>query len=346
MRLSAKSAAILTLLAITMGLSACSSSGKSKDKFAYVEEPVETLYLSALDRLERKRYEEAIVYFGEVERQHPYSAWARRAMLMTAFSQYQQNDYEEALENIQRFIDIHPGNKDAPYAYYLRAMCHYERIRDVGRDQDITLNALNALTDVVNRYPDTEYARDARLKLDLTHDHLAGKEMDVGRWYLKRNQHVGAINRFDTVVKQYQTTSHVPEALHRLVESYLELGLYDEAKRHAAILGYNYKGSRWYGDTYALFEKRNVKPLLASEAKQVAEQIDAPRPLSPVDGSATAPTPSVIGDAIAPPSDLPTDLPIEDVARAPERVVDAVKDISGETASQPVIETNPDDWEK
>lgn len=219
---------------------------------------METLYASATRELERKRFEEAIAYFEEVERQHPYSAWARRAMLMKAFAYYQGNDYEEAVEALDQFIALHPGNKDAPYAYYLKAMCYYERIRDVGRDQEYTNNAVAALNDVIRRYPNTEYARDARLKLDLTFDHLAGKEMYVGRFYLKQNKHIAAINRFKKVITDYQTTSHVPEALHRLVEAYLELGIVDEARAAAAVLGHNYPGSVWYQDSFRLFERRGL----------------------------------------------------------------------------------------
>jgi outer membrane protein assembly factor BamD len=239
-------------------LSACGGGSTEDERFAYVEQPVETLYALGAERMERKRYDEAILYFEEVERQHPYSAWARRAMLMTAYAQYLTNDYEGSLAQIERFLAIHPGNKDAAYAYYLKAMNHYERIRDIGRDQDITKQALASLEDVVRRYPETSYARDAALKLDLTRDHLAGKEMDVGRWYLRQGQHVAALGRFNSVLTNYQTTSHVPEALHRSVEAYLQMGVVPEARRHAAVLGYNYPGSRWYEDTYALFQRRHL----------------------------------------------------------------------------------------
>ncbi len=246
----------LGVFAACVALAACGSS--KKEKFAYVERPVETLYAEATRELERNRYDKAIAFFEEVERQHPYSAWARRSMLMKAFAYYQGNDYEEAVEALDQFIALHPGNKDAPYAYYLKAMCHYERIRDVGRDQEYTDNAVASLTDVVRRYPNTEYARDARLKLDLTYDHLAGKEMYIGRFYLKNNKHIAAINRFKLVVEKYQTTNHVPEALHRLVEAYLEIGIIDEALAAAAVLGHNYPGSRWYQDTYRLFEDHDL----------------------------------------------------------------------------------------
>lgn len=245
------------LLALASALAACGSSG-GKAKFAYVERPVEQLYSSATRELERKRYDRAIAFFEEVERQHPYSSWARRSMLMKAFAYYQGNDYDEAVQAVDQFVALHPGNKDAAYAFYLKAMCHYERIRDVGRDQEFTDNAVAALTDVIRRYPDTEYAIDARLKLDLTYDHLAGKEMYIGRFYLRENKHIAAINRFKKVVDEYQTTSHAPEALHRLVEAYMELGILDEARAAAAVLGHNYPGSRWYRDAYRLFEDRDV----------------------------------------------------------------------------------------
>lgn len=250
---------VLLATAGLAALSACASSTSDQEKFAYVEQPVELLYAEGAEKLERKRYDEAVLFFEEVERQHPYSAWARRSMLMTAYAQYRQNDYEDSLASVDRFLAIHPGNKDAAYAYYLRAMSNYERIRDVGRDQDMTKAALAALTDVVRRYPDTAYASDARLKLDLTRDHLAGKEMEVGRYYLKRGQHVAALGRFNTVLNEYGTTSQVPEALHRAVESYLQMGVVPEAKRHAALLGFNYPGSQWYQDTYRLFKQRDLE---------------------------------------------------------------------------------------
>lgn len=252
----------MLLAGCALTLAACSSLGaRGDERFAYVEEPVEVLYANGAKALKRRRYDEAILYFEEVERQHPYSAWARRAMLMTAYSQYLTNDYDASTESLDRFISIHPGNKDAAYAYYLKAMNYYERIRDVGRDQDITIKALNALEDVSRRYPDTEYARDARLKLDLTRDHLAGKEMDIGRYYLKKDQHIAALNRFNTVVKQYPTTSHVPEALYRQVEAYIELGVAFEAQRQAALLAYNYSDTEWYQDAYKLLERRGLTDL-------------------------------------------------------------------------------------
>lgn len=262
------------VIALVLALSACGSSG-GKEKFAYVERPVEQLYSSATRELERRRYDRAIAFFEEVERQHPYSSWARRSMLMKAFAYYQGNDYDEAIDAVDQFVALHPGNKDAAYAFYLKAMCYYERIRDVGRDQEFTDNAVAALTDVIRRFPDTEYAIDARLKLDLTYDHLAGKEMYVGRFYLRENKHIAAINRFKKVVDDYQTTSHAPEALHRLVEAYMELGIVNEARAAAAVLGYNYPGSRWYRDSYRLFEDRNVLAADISRLRTAAAGNDA-----------------------------------------------------------------------
>lgn len=286
---------IFGALLLCAAVSACGSSG-SKERFAYVEKPVEILYSDATLALERKRYEDAVALFEEVERQHPYSAWARRAMLMKAFSYYSDNDYEEAIQTLDQFIALHPGNKDAPYAFYLKAMCNYERIRDVGRDQNFTVDALAALNDVIRRYPDSEYARDARLKLDLTYDHLAGKEMYVGRFYLRENKHISAINRFKTVLERYQTTSHVPEALHRLVEAYLELGIVEEARATAAVLGHNYPGSRWYQDAYRLFERRGIVVADANERLSIRnEEASAEAEAAPAVSEAAA------AGAMAPP---------------------------------------------
>lgn len=249
---------IVLAVCAAAALGACGSSSKKKEKFAYVERPVEILYQEAARAMERKRYDDAVELFGEVERQHPYSAWARRAILMKAFAQYQTNDYDDAVTTLDQFIALHPGNKDAPYAYYLKAMSFYERIRDVGRDQDYTNSAVQSLNDVVRRYPQTEYARDARLKLDLTFDHLAGKEMYIGRYYLKYGKHIAAINRFKMVIDNYQTTSHVAEALYRLVEAYLQIGVVEEARAAAAVLGANYPGSVWYEDAYDLMKRNGV----------------------------------------------------------------------------------------
>ncbi|MBI1233740.1 MAG: outer membrane protein assembly factor BamD [Alphaproteobacteria bacterium] len=225
---------------------------------AYVERPAEGIYGEAVSLMERRRYTEAAEQFDEVERQHPYSEWARRAMLMAAYANYQANNYDSAISDAERFLSLHPGSRSAPYAYYLIAICHFEQIRDVGRDQGTTQTALTALEQVVRRYPTSRYAQDARLKIDMTRDHLAGKEMDVGRYYLRRGYHLSAINRFRNVIENYQTTSHVPEALHRLVEAYVALGVDDEATQVAAVLGYNFPGSEWYEDTYRLMTREGI----------------------------------------------------------------------------------------
>ena len=214
--------------------------------------PPETLFNHAMSSLESGDGKEAIKFFDEVDRQHPYSVWANKAQLMSAYSLYASNQYEGALSSLDRFIQLHPGSRDAPYAYYLKALCYYERITDVTRDQQITQDALKSLQDVVRRFPDTQYARDAQIKIDLTRDHLAGKEMEIGRYYQKQQQYVGAINRYRTVIERFQTTSQIPEALHRLVECYLALGVKQEAKDSAAVLGYNFPGSDWYADSYYL----------------------------------------------------------------------------------------------
>jgi outer membrane protein assembly factor BamD len=228
--------------------------GKNRDT-AYVARDVDTLYTAAKLRLDKGDARQAAALFDEVERQHPYSPWARRAQLMSAFSYYVARDYTKSIQSAQRFLSIHPGNKDAPYAYYLVALCYYEQISDVTRDQKITLQAKQALTEVSRRYPATRYAADARLKLDLVNDHLAGKEMTVGRFYERSGKWVAATLRFRNVIDNYQTTSHTPEALFRLVESYLALGVPEEAEKAAAVLGANYRGSLWYKKAYALMTK-------------------------------------------------------------------------------------------
>jgi outer membrane protein assembly factor BamD len=235
------------LLALTL-LSACAH----KDEKEKPEKPVEELYREARKAFDKKEYKTAAENFDEVERQHPYSQWATQAKLMSAYSSYEAEDYDTALTTLNDFIELHPGHPDIAYAYYMRAICYYEQIVDVERDQEQTKAAMDALSEVIRRFPDTKYARDAKFKKDLTMDHLAGKEMDIGRYYLKRHFYQAAINRFKVVVNQYQTTTHTPEALHRLVEAYLALGLPDEAKKMGAILGYNYPGSEWYQASYSL----------------------------------------------------------------------------------------------
>jgi outer membrane protein assembly factor BamD len=260
----------VALAILAAGLGACANNRHTREAVQYSDEPVERLYNAGANFMDRRRYPEAVAAFQEVERQHPYSSWARRAILMEAYSHYQANEYDPAIEAAQRFISLHPGNESAPYAYYLIAICHFERIVDVGRDQGTTERALAALNDVVRRFPTSTYARDSRLKIDMVYDQLAGKEMEIGRFYLTRDQHLAAVNRFRNVIENpnFQRTSHVPEALHRLVEAYLAIGMTDEAQRMAAILGYNFPGNAWYQRSYALMQQRNVQQVNTEEARR------------------------------------------------------------------------------
>ena len=238
-----------------LALSGCAMlGGKKGGDTAYIARDVESLYAEAKDRLDKGDTKTAAALFDEVERQHPYSPWARRAQLMGAFTNYVRKDYDKTIEGAQRFLSIHPGNKDAPYAYYLIALSYYEQISDVHRDQAITEQAQAALTEVVRRFPQSEYAADARLKLDLVTDHLAGKEMEIGRFYERSGKWIAAQIRFQNVVDNYQTTSHAPEALYRLAETSLALGIPEEAVKYTAVLGANYPGNEWYEKAYELVQ--------------------------------------------------------------------------------------------
>jgi outer membrane protein assembly factor BamD len=250
----------LAAFGLLMALAAC---GDSKNT-VYIEKPVDDLYNKAMDDLVDENYTQAAKTFDQVESQHPYSVWATKSQLMQIYTQYEDGKYDDAIISADRFIQLHPGHRDVAYAYYLKAICYYMQIVDVGRDQKLTQLALKALDDVVRRFPDSKYARDAKLKLDFTRDHLAGKEMEIGRYYLKRGDYLAGMNRFKRVIDNYQTTTHVPEALERLVECDLALGLNKEAKANAAVLGYNYPGSHWYGDAYALMTG-GAAPTTASE---------------------------------------------------------------------------------
>jgi len=262
-------AVVVAVMALT--LTACSSLGlgKKKEELAYIERPAELIYNQAFDRVNRNDWETAKLLFQEVERQHPFSKWARRALLMSAYVDYRDAKHDDSITTAQRFISLHPGSESTPYAYYLIAINYYDRIFDVGRDQATTVSAESALQQVVRRYPDSDYARDARLKLELTHDHLAGKEMSVGRFYQKQNQQLAAIGRFKSVVRDYETTSHVEEAMHRLVESYVALGIIGEAEKVGSVLGYNYPNGDWYEDSYELLTDIGVN---------LKEEIKAPKP--------------------------------------------------------------------
>jgi outer membrane protein assembly factor BamD len=241
----------LSVALVALALSGCG------EGFASREQPLESfsaedIFKRAEFELESRNPDEAARYFGEVERLYPYSEWAKRALIMQAFSYHRDKDYEASRSSAQRFLDFYPADEDAAYAQYLMALSYYDQIDDVGRDQGLTFQALQAMREVIEKYPDSEYARSSILKFDLAFDHLAAKEMEIGRYYLKRGNYSAAINRFRVVVEQFQTTTHTPEALHRLVESYLSLGLQDEARTAGAILGYNFQSTEWYQDSFVL----------------------------------------------------------------------------------------------
>ncbi len=244
---------LFSLCLSILSLAACA--GDKKDGPDTIKErPVEELYNEAAALLDDKQYKTAQKAFEDVERLYPYSSWATQAQMMAAYAAYQDVRYDEAIMALDRFIDLHPSHDRVDYVLYLKALCSYEQISDVKRDQGMTASALESFTALINRYPDSPYTREAKIKRDLTYDHLAGKEMDIGRYYLTRGEYNAAINRFTTVIKEYQTTTHTPEALHRLVESYLSLGLVDQAVRVAAVLGHNFPGSKWYQDSYNLLD--------------------------------------------------------------------------------------------
>ncbi len=253
---------LVGMLVALVLVAACAGGGGSR------EQPLESfsaeeIYKQAelkLATLPPKKAKKAAELFAEVERLYPYSEWAKRALIMQAFSYHKAKDYENSRAAAQRFIDFYPADEDAAYAQYLLALSYYDQIDLVGRDQGLTFQALQALRTVIERYPDSDYARSAILKFDLAFDHLAAKEMEIGRYYLKHRNFAAAINRFRVVVEQFQTTSHTAEALHRLVESYLSLGLDAEAQTAAAILGYNFRSSEWYQDSYRLLAEKGLKP--------------------------------------------------------------------------------------
>ena len=253
------------MIALCAGL-AISACGPRDDGPQLEDLSAGEIYGQAEAELAARNENKAAVLFGEVERLYPYSDWAKRALIMQAFAYHQDRNYEASRATAQRYIDFYPADEDAAYAQYLLALGFYDQIDDVGRDQGLTFQALQALRTVIEVYPESEYARSARLKFDLAFDHLAGKEMEVGRYYLRRDHHLAAINRFRVVVEDFQTTSHTAEALHRLVESYLILGLNSEAQTAGAILGYNYRSSPFYAESYALLQGRGLKPELIGDS--------------------------------------------------------------------------------
>ena len=288
--------ALIAICSVSL-LTACSSSDDEEEQKI---EPVNTIYNRAKDSLGERNYKAAVKDFEEVERQHPYSEWATRGQIMAAYSSYKNDDFPEAIAILERFVKQHPGNRDIAYAYYLIALCYYDQISDIKRDQKMTEDAMRALDEVIRRFPDSEYARDARLKRDLTVDHLAGKEMEIGRYYQRQQEYLASINRFRYVIANYQTTTHTPEALHRLVECYLALGVDQEAKRYASVLGYNYPSSRWYRDSYELMRSKtnelNAPAEVANPGAAPVEPVtntdlSAPPPANAPDASAEPKTP-------------------------------------------------------
>ena len=249
--------ALLLSAAAVIPLAGCAHGNKNKLDTAYVARDVSSLYTAAKKSMDEGDYEQSAKLFDEVERQHPYSIWARRAQLMSAFNYYLGKKYPQAIASAQRFLTIHPGNAEAPYAQYLIGMSYYQQIDEVTRDQTMTQQASDAFGELVRRYPDTRYAADARLKMDLISDHLAGKEMEIGRFYQRSGQWLAATYRFRTVVEKYQTTTQTPEALERLVECYLALGVPEEAQKAGAVLGRNYPESYWYRQSLRLLGQEN-----------------------------------------------------------------------------------------
>jgi outer membrane protein assembly factor BamD len=255
---AARSRFLALAAAVLIGVTLSACSGKNSQKDTYIEGTVEDLYNRGTDLLLAQEYKEAAKFFNEVDRQHPYSSWAARAQLMAAYSYYKGGEFATATATVDRFIRLHPGHRDVAYAYYLRGLVQFDQIRDVKRDQTHTAKSLDGFQAVVRRFPNSKYARDARRKIVVLEDHLAARQLEIGRYYQRRKQHLAAINRFKVVVEKYQTTRQVPEALHRMAESYTALGVKPEARRMAAVLGYNYPASEWYVDSYELVENRRI----------------------------------------------------------------------------------------
>ncbi|WP_026793100.1 outer membrane protein assembly factor BamD [Pleomorphomonas oryzae] len=250
-------AAVLVLLGGATTLVGCSS----KDELApFVEIPAEQSYNAGIAYLRQGDYGNATKKFAEVDEQHPYSEWARKSLIMTTYTNYTRGNFTEAITQGKRYLTLYPGSEDAAYAQWMIAQSYFNQMPDITRDQKLTEQAMQAMQELVDRYPDSPYAAEGRKRLDIAKDQLAGKEMEVGRYYLTRNQYIGAVNRFKTVVQDYQTTRHVEEALERLTEAYFAMGITDEAQTAAAVLGHNYPDSRWYKDAYKLLNTNGLEP--------------------------------------------------------------------------------------
>lgn len=268
---SPRRALVVTSLCAAFLLTGCNTLdlfGPKADD-TYIEGTVAQLYSQGQDLMKKKEYREAAKYFSEVDRQHPYSAWAARSQLMVAYANYKAKEFDTARLTLKRFLRLHPAHRDVAYAHYLNALCYFEEVRDTRRDQSYTKAAYNGFKTVFERYPASKFAADARLKAAALRDHLAGHEMEVGRYYQTKEQHLSAVNRFKAVVQSYQASRHVPEALHRMTESYIALGLRAEAQRTAAVLGHNFPKSRWYADSYALVQGRRSSPVSRTTATTV-----------------------------------------------------------------------------
>lgn len=266
---------VIILLVTILAISACANT-KNATKVDS-NKSAEQIYNEAMDLLMKKRYLKAATSFEQVELEHPYSKWAIKSKIMSAFAYYSKNKYSDAIIALERFIKLHPGNEEAPYAYYLLAICYYEQISDIGRDQSITEKAHNALQQLIKRFPSSKYANDARKKLKLTIDHLAGKEMEIGRYYQKQQKYIAAINRFNIVINNYEETTHIEEALYRLTETYTILGMDKEALANAKVLSFNYPKSKWYKKAYNLINKKEKKlqkaPIKEDVKKEKAKEI-------------------------------------------------------------------------
>lgn len=256
------SAACLRILIILMIpaliLGGCSRT--TQDELAFSEEPADKLYNEALALMNKGKYSKAAEKFNEIDKQHPYSKWAKKGMVMATFSYYKGGKFDDAILAGKRYVALHPGSEEAPYAQYLVAQAYFNQVPDISRDQERTRKALAALDELLRRYPESEYIDDAKAKRRMVRDQLAGRQMLIGRYYLERRDYTGAINRFRIVVSDYQKTRHVEEALMRLAESYMAMGVVSEAQTAAAVLGHNFPDSRWYKDTYSLLESGGVEP--------------------------------------------------------------------------------------
>jgi len=297
------------MVACALALSACAHKKKAPDTTAYEERPVDQLYAAGAEKLDEHHWGDSVNYFKEVERQHPYSEWSRRAIMMQAYAHYEANQYDDAIADSDRFIQLYPGHPTTAYAYYLKAECYFEQILDIGRDQAATEEALTGMREVARRYPKTEYAADARLKIDMINDQLAGREMTIGRWYLREGNTLAGIGRFKTVVDKYQTTSQTPEALYRLVEAYLTLGIIDEANRDAAVLGYNYPGDYWYAQAYKLMTSKGYQPAVVPTGHTnhgLMYRISHPFGLGAAKAATPAPPPEIATPAVLNPEGTTT----------------------------------------